>query len=291
MRKRFSREGGSGRAQTYPGPRSPNRVMHVLESLAEFPDGLSLAKLGEVVGIPKTSLLSFLRVLEASGYVAKSNGAYTLGPLAFRLGLIIASAFKITSMLHPSLVQLAGRARETVMLGMLDETRDEACYIDIAQPDVRVRYLAQIGTRRPLYCTAIGRAILAYQDSAFLSRYMSKTKFVAHTSNTITNVGRLKVILEKVHASGVAVTRGEYDATTGAAAAPIFDREARVSFAVIIAAPAERLVAKEAELIPLVTEAGEQLSRVIGFPGRYPGRSSGKPALAAIGPKYQRPEI
>ena len=249
----------------FSGPQSPNRVIRVLETLATFSDGLSLTKLGELLEIPKTSLLSLLRALESTGYVANSNGTYLLGALSFRLGLIIVSSFKLTSTLHPLLVALAAQSGETAMLGMLDETRDEACYIDIAQPNVPVRFFAQIGTYRPLYCTAIGRAMLAFQDESFISRYLGATKLIKHTPRTVTSPKQLTSVLERIRAERCVVTLGEYDATTGAVAAPIFDQKGRARFAVNLAAPVERLKAREAELTALVKDAGKKFSQVLGY--------------------------
>jgi DNA-binding IclR family transcriptional regulator len=262
---RVAQIAASKHSATYSGPQSPNRVIRVLEALAKFPDGLSLTKLGELLDIPKTSLLSLLRVLEMTGYVANSNGTYMLGPLSFRLGLIIVSSFKLTSTLHPLLVKLAAQSQETAMLGMLDETRGEACYIDIAQPDVPVRFFAQVGTYRPLYCTAIGRAILAFQDESFIRRYLSTTKLTKHTASTVTNPRQLTNLLKQIRADGSVATFGEYDATTGAVAAPIFDQAGCARYAVNLAAPVERLNARKEDLMSLVRDAGESFSRVLGY--------------------------
>ncbi|MGD9921212.1 MAG: IclR family transcriptional regulator [Lautropia sp.] len=265
MTERLVPERDSDNNAPYPGPQSPNRVLRLLETLAKSGEGLPLVRICESLDFPKTTVLNQLRALEATGYVANSDGIYALGPLSYRLGLIIASSFRLTATLHPLLVTLASKCRETVMLGMLDEIRNEVSYVDIAQPEVPVRYFAEIGTYRPLYCTAIGRAILAFQDENFLNRYFRTTALATHTPNTETDVDRLRHLLQEVRRKEVACTAGEYDSTTGAVAAPIFDKSGRVAFSVNIAAPIERLVSRKEELTPLVHEAGRYFSQVLGY--------------------------
>jgi DNA-binding IclR family transcriptional regulator len=68
--------------------------MMILEVLAEHRTGLTLTTLGQVIGLPKTSLLSLLRVLESSGYVAVKDLRYYLGPFGYRLGALISSTFE-----------------------------------------------------------------------------------------------------------------------------------------------------------------------------------------------------
>ena len=250
---------------SYPGPQSPNRVLRLLETLARSKAGLSLSRICDVLDVPKTTVLNQLRALEATGYVANADGIYSLGPLSYRLGHIIASSFRLNSTLHPLLVALALKCKETVMLGMLDEIRNEVSYIDIAQPDIPVRYFAEVGTYRPLYCTAIGRAILAFQAGDFLRQYFETAVLTSHTPNTETDVDRLLDVLKQVRRNEVAYTSGEYDSTTGAVAAPIFDKERQVKFSINIAAPIERLASRKDELTLLVHEAGRSFSRVLGY--------------------------
>ncbi|MBS0301648.1 MAG: helix-turn-helix domain-containing protein, partial [Proteobacteria bacterium] len=70
-------------------PRAPVRVMQVITLLARHRDGLPLAQLAEALQLPKTSLFSLLRSLEAGGYVMSENGHHRLGQETFSLAAMI----------------------------------------------------------------------------------------------------------------------------------------------------------------------------------------------------------
>lgn len=251
----------------YAGPRSPARVMAVVEALAEHPEGLSLTRLSIVVGMPKTSLLSMLRVLEVSGHVRAEHNLYTLGPLAYRIGVMIAASFPLVRALRPLMADYARRAGETILLAALDRTRDESTYVEIAQPDVPVRFFASVGARRALYCTASGRAMLAFQEPAYIADYIARIDPVAMTPTTVTDKAAIAAQAREDRARGYAASIGGYDLSSGGVAAPIFDREGKVGHAVVIAAPVERMRERQAELAALALEMSAAFSKVLGYSG------------------------
>ena len=255
----------------YPGPRSPARVMNVLEALAEA-GAMSLTRLSEKVRMPKTSLLSMLRALETAGYVVHADSDYRLGPLAFRLGLVIADKLTMGGALRPLLEQLAKQSKETVLLAMLDRDRGEALYIDVVRSESDVILFASPGTRRPLYCTAIGRAMLAFQDDEFVQRHLSGD-LPQLTRKTVTSPASLLRLLNKTRTNGYAEVLGEFDPMSAGTAAPIFNRAGKVDHAISIAAPLERLRPKLAGFSKMLLPAAEYASRIMGFSGVYPAKA------------------
>jgi DNA-binding IclR family transcriptional regulator len=134
----------NGEMQAFTPPRSPLRVMNILEELAKQPSGLLLVQLCERLDLPKTSLLSLLRALEEASYVVKHNGVYQLGEAALRLSSLIAVSFPFPHSVHDQLVRLMNRCNETVMLATLSEDREASVYVDkvrggrfIARPPAR----------------------------------------------------------------------------------------------------------------------------------------------------------
>jgi DNA-binding IclR family transcriptional regulator len=160
-------------APAHDGPRSPLRVMLIVELLAGAHRGLTLAAMTEALQIPKTSLLTHLRVLAGAGYVGLRDGRYTLGPAAMRLGVVIAAGVGVLAAARPVLADLAARSGETAMVATLDERRSEAVCIDVVDGEHDVRYSPRVGSRWPLYCTGMGRALLAFQDAAAIDAYFA----------------------------------------------------------------------------------------------------------------------
>src|SRR4051812_44154372 len=144
------------------GPRSVLRVMDILHALAAEPDGVTLAKLSEQLRLPKTSVFSLVRALEGGGYVKSNGGRYTLGDQARRLGASLGQARSLPKSVRPVLEWLAGETGETILLGVLSEDGDEISYVDVIESDKPLRFAVRIGNRRPLYCTAAGKTMLAF---------------------------------------------------------------------------------------------------------------------------------
>lgn len=62
-------------------------------------------------------------------------------------------------MARPFLLDLARVTGETVFLSVVE--REEVLYIDKVDSTQAIRYIADIGTRRPLHCTSVGKLYLA----------------------------------------------------------------------------------------------------------------------------------
>jgi len=252
------------------GPRSALRVAMILETLAEHRTGISLSALSEVLNAPKTSLLALLRVLEGSGYVVVNDFRYFLGPFGFRLGALISSTYEAADVLHSALRDLSERTQETVMLGFLDRYSKLCSYLKVVQPETPIRYVPSIGARRPLYCTAAGRAFLFFLGDEFLDDYLATTELIKQSPRTITSKTELRALARKARKAGYATNFGETDATTGAVSAPIYDRAMTIQYCVIVAGPQDRIREKLKTVSGMTLEAARDMSSKLGYSGAYP---------------------
>jgi DNA-binding IclR family transcriptional regulator len=244
--------------------------MMILEVLAEHRTGITLTTLSQVVGMPKTSLLSLLRVLEASGYVVAKDLRYYLGPFGYRLGALISSTFEAVNVFQSALRDLSSKTQETVMLGFLDRYSKMCSYLEIVQPDVPVRYVPSIGARRPLYCTAAGRAFLFFQGDQFLEDYLDTATLTKHSPQTVTSKSELRGLAKTARKAGYAVNMGETNTTTGAVSAPIYDKAMTIEYCVIVAGPLDRIRPRLKQVANATLAAGRDMSSKLGYSGAYP---------------------
>ena len=261
---------GTGTARQGDGPRSPLRVMMILEVLAEHRTGITLTTLSQVIGLPKTSLLTLLRVLESSGYVLVKDLRYYLGPFGYRLGALISSTFDAVNVFQPTLRDLSKKTQETVMLGFLDRYSKMCSYLEIVQPDVPVRYVPSIGARRPLYCTAAGRAFLFFLGEQYLEDYLATTALTRHSPNTVTSKSELRALAKTAQKAGYAVNMGETNTTTGAISAPIYDKTLAIEYCVIVAGPLDRIRQRQKQIAASTLVAGRDMSGKLGYRDAYP---------------------
>ena len=251
--------------QGFTPPRSPLRVMNILEELASDPKGLPLVRLIEKLEMPKTSLVSLLRALEDAGYVVKHQGLYQLGEAALRLSSLIAVSFPFPHSVHDLLMDLMIRCNETAMLATLSEDGQAAVYVDKVECQRAIRFAGFIGARRPLYCTAIGKSLLAFQDDDFIRHYLKYGKFESFSADTITDRRKLEREIETIRQEGVAVAIEEMSEGIGVYAAPVFDGHGVVRAAISVAAPADRARAMRDEYRQEVKSTARQMSLLLGW--------------------------
>mgnify|MGYP000700437712 CR=1 FL=1 len=94
------------------------------------------------------------------------------------------TAFSETMAARPVAAELMLRTGETVMLATLDERSAEALYLDVVDSQQDIRYSPRVGSRWPLYCTGMGRALLAFQEPVFVDRYLASARTVERTELT-----------------------------------------------------------------------------------------------------------
>ncbi|QTH20285.1 IclR family transcriptional regulator [Rhizorhabdus wittichii] len=254
---------GGGRTE-YPGPRSPLRVMQIVETLAENAEGTTLARLSQHLDIPKTSVLNHLRVLANAGYVSLRKSVYVLGPAALRMGIMITANSDALAIIEPILQQLAEESGETTILGLLDERTSEVVYIQVVQGRQDIRYSPPVGTRRVLYSSGMGRALLAFQSAEMVNNYLDNTPLERRTPKTVTSKAELLKILDSIKADGISVVAGESLEGLGAIAAPIFDRMGQVRYAMGVAVPVSRLEANQESMVAMVRSAAKRASWAFG---------------------------
>ena len=157
------------------------------------------------------------------------------------------------------------RSRESVYLAVIDKAARCVTYVEGIESTQPIRYMAPLGSPRPLYCSAAGRLLLAYADEDWRNDYLRTVQLKAVTERTLTNRAELKKELEKIRKTGLAISIGE--AVPGAAglAAPVFDTDGKPAAALLIGAPVDRFERELPALRKLMKEIAMQASGI--FPG------------------------
>lgn len=201
--------------------RNPERtVLGRIASIMEAFDGsqqvLGLGALSERTGLPKSTLHRLTDQLCQVGWMARDSGGYRLGMRMFELGSLAIEENTLHEVALPHLQALASKSGMSVHLGILD--RSEVIHLDkvTAGP---ARLAARRGSRLPAYCTALGKAIAAFDDEAL--RTILSSPMPRRTRHTITEPFTLRAELSKIRKSGVAFDRGELSDEIVCVAAPI----------------------------------------------------------------------
>jgi DNA-binding IclR family transcriptional regulator len=162
------------------------------------------------------------------------------------------------------MVALALRAQETVNLAVLSER--EILYIDKVDSPRSVGVMSKIGQRNPVYCTSLGKSLLAFQPEEEQFRIIAGIQFKAFTPQTITSGKKLAKELKQIRLQGYALDRREIEEDVECIAAPIRNHLGIAVAAISISGPQKKIqTPEEKNYVGWVTEAAHQISARLGF--------------------------
>ena len=256
---------GRGSADQRAGPQSVGRIFAILDSIAGKRAGATLSELARIADAPKTSLVGLLAGLAAEGCLVRDEGGrYFLGPRVHALAMRAMAGRELAALVRPILAGLVEATGETAVLGALAPDADMALYLDKVESASSIRYAVAVGERRELYCTAMGKALLAYFEPARLKRYLKLTRREKFTPTTITGAADLEAELARVRRDGIARTDGERVSGASALAVPVFAAAGAVVAALLIAGPTERMRKNVKRNERLLMHAAAECTRLAG---------------------------
>lgn len=243
-------------------PQSVDRIFAVLEYLASHKTGAGLAELARTVDAPKSSLTALLAGMLERGHLVKDDaGLYRLGPRMFSMAMRIVGSLDLASLARPILERLSADTGETSLLGALAPAGNVAIYIDKVESTSALRYTISLGEERELYCSSIGKLLLAHMPPAQQQAYFKATPLKSFTDTTITTAAAMRRELDTILAQGYAQTRGERIVGAHAIAAPVFGYEGEMLAALVVVGPAERMRAGGDQHRARLLAAAKQLSQ------------------------------
>ena len=119
--------------------------------------------------------------------------------------------------------------------------REEIIYIDKVDNNSSVVVYSQIGKRAPMYCTGVGKAILAFLPEEYMEKYVLSRPLIKMTEHTITTGDGLLKELEQVRERGYAVDDEEIEPGLHCIAAPIFNHKRQPQMAISMSFPYGRM--------------------------------------------------
>jgi len=229
---------------------SLDRAVAILEVLGESNIPLSLADICHQMHLHKSTAHRSLMVLERSALIERTHeNRFRLGLKLYELGNRAVEQIDLRARVNPFFRRLSAQIGETVHLSVLQKT--SVVYLDKFEPNRRVCMTSKIGTSNPVYCTSMGKAMLAFQSPEAVEEIISKIKFVRFTPKTLcTKVDLLKA-LERVRRRGYAIDDEEIEIGVRCVGAPIFNDNHRPIAAVSISGPASRITAQS---VPAIAE-------------------------------------
>ena len=187
-----------------------------------------------------------------------------MGLSAFEIGNTYLRRMDFIKISKPMMTELALKVQETVHLAVLSNT--EIVYVDKVDSPRPLGVMSKIGQRGPVYCTALGKVLLAHQSEEEQSRILREIKLIPLTPKTITSKQKLVEELRTVRNRGYALDRREIEEEVECIGAPIRDHLGNVIAALSISGPQRKIgIPQEKEFVSHVLKAAALVSRKLGY--------------------------
>lgn len=243
------------------------KAAFILEILASRADkGISQSELSALIKLPKSSTFRYLVTLEGLGLAERKDGdRFCLGAKVIEMAGNFFAKSDIRNESLPVMNDLAEITGETIHLAI--PFGSEVVYIAKIESRHTLAMASYIGSRLPMYCTALGKAILAYSSPNLIESIFSG-ELKALTNHTIVSKAILNSELVIVRSRGYAIDNQENEYGICCVGAPILDYSKKAIGAVSISGPLDRLSVERAnEFGPLLREKTMKISRRWGYVG------------------------
>ena len=215
---------------------SLEKALRIIEIMANEGAPMRLMDIAAAASLPASTALRLLNTLQVNGYVLQevSSQRYRLSLKLFHIGNQIASGISIIAVAKPFLVELAAQTGHSVNLAVPQGS--SAVIVDIVQsPAEDVLITTQAGRILPLYCSAIGRALLMDHSRAQLESYWNAAPITRYTDLTTDSLEALAAKMEQSRAWGYTFDPGELREGIAGIGAPLRSGNGQIIGAISLA--------------------------------------------------------
>ena len=257
-------EGSTGTSQ------SLARGLAILSTFHSDRPLIGVSELSRELELSRSTVHRYVATLAKLGYLQQDPDSkrYRLGPKVLDLGFSALNSMDLLEVSAPHLRRLSDETQRTVNVAILDGT--DVVYIErcrAARPGQQeIDLNLHVGARLPAYCTAMGKAILAFVSEERLEEVIERIDFVPRGPNTLTDPKAFREELVKIRASGIAINDEELAYGLRSIAAPIYSQSGDVLAALNLAI--HRTIVSMEELVerfaPAVIQTANDISLSMG---------------------------
>jgi IclR family acetate operon transcriptional repressor len=217
-----------------------DKLVRLLETLRDEPDGLSLQALASRTGYVKSSIHRTLSSLKRHGYIeqAGARGPYRLGTQLLFLARGMREGIRLIPFARPYMQELMDAFNESVYLAIVRGGR--GIFVDVLETRRDLRLVGPLGAEVFYHATAAGKVIAASMPPPARSALLARLDLKRLTDNTLTT--RAQVEREWAEAGRRGYAANDEETLVGAIflASPIFDSQQVVSGGISVGVPKPR---------------------------------------------------
>jgi DNA-binding IclR family transcriptional regulator len=247
---------------------SIQRALDILSLFSHAQPRRGLTEIAVSTGLAKGTAHNIIHTLVQGGFLKQDRETrrYQLGHKLFTLGTIMAGTLEINQKGGGLAQQLAGRTGLTCRLAIWDN--DAALVTLNAAPNYADTLSQQIGPRVVAYCSAIGRALLAYLPPEDLEAYLKDVELIPFTPKTVTDKSQLKKILSQTLNRGFAINHEELALGQTSLAATIFKSHGALAASISVSGNSDVVMGPEKGII--ISDLRRTAIEISRYMGHYP---------------------
>jgi len=235
--------------------------LSVIRAFGKDSPEMSVAEVARLTAMTRAAARRFLLTLHALGYVECEGRSFRLAAKTLELGFSFLSSQSWLSIAAPLLETLKSELGESVSVTVLENA--DVVYL-IRFPANRVMTLTmEVGSRRPAYCTAMGRALLGELPEPEARRILDASALKAHTPRTVIDKETLMAEFRKARRQGFAMIDQELEDGLVAVSVPLRDARGTVLAAVNVCGHSSYLAVDDLEIrcLPALRDCVARISR------------------------------
>ncbi|MCM2676219.1 IclR family transcriptional regulator [Alkalicoccobacillus plakortidis] len=245
---------------------SVTRALSILNVLAEHPNGIKITTLASELELSKATVHRLLATLISSNYVRQDPDTerYKIGYQIVSLATHFLNHFDIIEVAKPHLTKLSNDINETVHLCI--EDKGQALYIDKIESTQPIAMYSRIGTRAPMYCTAVGKVLLSGMSPTKYGEVVQEIQFNQVTTHTINSAESLATEIKLVKEQKYAIDEQEITEGVRCLAFPLYNFKGEIVASFSVSGPVNRITEQylHDSLKEKMRETANTISRELG---------------------------
>lgn len=241
---------------------SIERVLQLVETVAQSPRPISAGDLAEILDIPKPSVHRLLQQLQQTGFLQLDlQGRVICGQRTHQLALNLwqTSHYKIER--QAVLQHLSDQIGETVGIAVMHDL--EVVYIDRVFSNWPLQIYLPEGMHIPIWASASGKLLLAQLPTEQCKRIVDKLSIQALTTNTQTDRQQLMKTIAEAKKNQLSIDNEEFIPGMVACAVPIPNGSNPPFATVFTHGPTLRKsLAQLLEYVPLMQATAQELAQI-----------------------------
>jgi len=244
---------------------SVDRALQILSLFSNRCPVLGVTEISRLVGLSKGTVHGLIRTLLAQGFLQQDapTRKYRLGLKIYELGIVLAGTLEINQKAAGQVNQLVKTTQLISRVAIWDG--DSMVITSTVYPRPVAVIPHQFGPRVHAYCSAVGKAVLAFLAEDQLQEYLRRTHLVAFTPGTVTDRDALVADLQEVRRRGYAIDKEEAVHGTGCIGAPVFQHDGHVAGSISLSGSVQRVLGDKMEqYVKELLQTAAEVSRYLG---------------------------